>query len=345
MPPLEINYGTANPLSVNVTVSTYTQRSSPEQSLTEPTGLGPPLWDGKVPGLHRVRDFILKAPEDTIGVAQRLRTAESGELDIRLSFDFDHDPPDRLVEALRARAYEILALLNLGLGDFIRPTMPFQIREMLPNDQASVKFAFGIAVHARHTLGGEKLSGSLLGIAHFLTDPNYGEKYRVALELYGAHFTEEQARVRFILLVIAMEALAESSPKNQVARDLLARWQEEIATEKEKYELSSDEFDSLNALSRELDFRSGDSVNNTIRKLFADLPGISNEERTELKRRAVRLYNKRSTLVHDGHLPIEELPSLEVEARALLEMLFVSAIDGSRPEDDRFAVIVSEPLE
>ncbi|PBJ57782.1 hypothetical protein BB734_01000, partial [Mycobacterium avium subsp. hominissuis] len=72
----------------------------------------------------------------------KLRTAGTGELDIWFSFDFDGDPPDALVEALRSKAYQILALLNLGSGDFAIPVMPFQIREMLPDDKADLKFAF-----------------------------------------------------------------------------------------------------------------------------------------------------------------------------------------------------------
>src|SRR5262249_19924954 len=230
-------------------------------------------------------------------------------------FDFDRDPPDPLVEALRSKAHQILALLNLGLGEFLQPTMPFQIREILPDDQASLKISFDVAVEARSRLSDEKLTDTQLRVAHFLNDSNFGEKYRVAMDLYAAHFNEEQVRVRFILLVIAMEALAESTPKHQVARDLLAQWQRELTTEKEKYEPSSEEFHSLQALSRELDFRSGDSINNTIRKLFVGFPGVSDEERAELQRRAVRVYNKRSTLVHDGHLPVDELPGLEAEAR------------------------------
>jgi hypothetical protein len=36
------------------------------------------------------------------------------------------------------------------------------------------------------------------------------------------------------------------------------------------------------------------------------------------------VYDKRSTLVHDGYLPTDELSTLEREARELLEMLFLS---------------------
>jgi hypothetical protein len=83
-------------------------------------------------------------------------------------------------------------------------------------------------------------------------------------------------------------------------------------------------FDSLDALANELVFRSEDSIRRQIRKLFASLPGTE-EESAELQRRALRVYGKRSTLVHDGHIPAEELPDLEIEARELLEIVFTNA--------------------
>ena len=41
----------------------------------------------------------------------------------------------------------------------------------------------------------------------------------------------------------------------------------------------------------------------------------------------MRVYDKRSSLVHDGYLPADELPELESEARELLEKVFVCAIE------------------
>lgn len=111
------------------------------------------------------------------------------------------------------------------------------------------------------------------------SNPRYGDKYRVALELYTAQLNERQVRVRFILLIIAMEALAKPSKKHPVARKLLARWHQELDTEKSKYDAASEEYKSLNALSDEFDFRSRDSIKEQIRKLFADVPGVGDEER------------------------------------------------------------------
>lgn len=349
LPPLDIDYGAASPIQVHTSIQSYAPRSSPELDLVEETIIGFELFDGEYPGLHRIWDAILVGVGDTVQLAPRNpRRARRGEIDIQLRFTLDDRPPDPvdpLLDALRLHAYEVLAVLNLRLRDFARPTMPFQIREILPNDEALVTHQFRVATEPRLTLDEAKIGDCVLDLAHFTSDADYAAKHRVALELYAAHFTEQQVRVRFILLVIAMEALAESTEKHPVAVALLNSWEKDLKTELAKYDESSDEAYDLEALARELDFRSGDSINNKVRKLFRDLPGVSTEECAELQRRAVRVYNKRSTLVHRGHVPVDELPDLEREARFLLERLLAGAIERSKLGGDRFGVRAAETPE
>jgi hypothetical protein len=63
-------------------------------------------------------------------------------------------------------------------------------------------------------------------------------------------------------------------------------------------------FHSLEALSLEVGFRSGDSIRAQVRKLFADLPGVDTAKATELQRRALRVYDGRSTLVVENYLTL-----------------------------------------
>jgi len=235
-----------------------------------------------------------------------------------------------LIEALRATAYAIMSLVNLQLRDYLTPGAPFQLRKVLPGGGGQIESTVLLVVRARQILTKETLSPTISGIAQVLLDPVHGEKLRVALELYAAHFTERQVRVRFLLLVVAMEALAKPTGKHQVAIDLLDRWRLDLEVEMSKFDSSSEEFQSLEALSRELRFRSEDSLRSQVRKLFANLSRVSATEGAELQRRALRVYDKRSTLVHDGHLSTEELSMLEVEARELLEKVFASAIEQSK---------------
>jgi hypothetical protein len=237
------------------------------------------------------------------------------------------DLPGPVIEAVRATAYATMSLLNLQLDDHMVPAAPFSIREVLPGSGGGMDTGISVAVRNRQELDQDILEEALRCVTGVLMGSPYGEKFRVALELYAAHVTEVQVRVRFLLLVMAMESLAEPTTKHRAAMDLLDRWQQELAAETAKYEPSSEEFQSLDALTRELNFREEDSIRSQIRKLFGNLPGVEPDDAKVLQRRALRVYDKRSSLVHDGYLPADELPELESEARELLEKVFVCAIE------------------
>lgn len=194
--------------------------------------------------------------------------------------------------------------------------MPFQIRRLTDDGNANVKFVRTINVQNRQELGVDALRQSLGEIASFLGDLSNSEKFRTALELYAAHFNERQVRVRFILLIIAMEALAEATPKEQPVLDLVERWNAELKAEKSKHDETSSAYRSLNSLSGQLNWLKLKSIGVQIADLFDDLSGVGEEALADLKRRARDVYNKRSTLVHDGYLPATELPGLEREADA-----------------------------
>ena len=125
--------------------------------------------------------------------------------------------------------------------------------------------------------------------------------------------------MRFLVLVFAIESLTTPMPKHPVAANLLLRWRAELEAEMKKHDSSSGAFDGLGAILRELNFRADDFIRSQVRKLFATLPGYSHEDADALQRRAVLVYDKRSALVHDGHLPGEDIRALEREARHLLE--------------------------
>ena len=333
--PFSVNYGAPKALPARLIVLSYLQRSAPERYINEETKHGPLVWDGDVRGLHRVRDAVLKAPEDVIELTCQYRNVHRGEVDICINFKFNGELPPSLIEALRATAYSTMSLLNLHLGDYLTPAAPFQVRKVLPDGGGQLDARMQVAVHARTLLPKEILDSALSSIARVLLESPYGEKFRIALELYAAHFNEQQVRVRFLLLVIAIESLAKPTPKHQVSLDLLGRWKQELDTEMGKYESSTEEYRGLEALYRELAFRSEDSIRSQVRKLFANLPGLTSADTNVLQKRVLHIYDRRSTLVHDGYLPDQELSKLEEEARELLEKVFSIAIEQSKNEQEQ----------
>lgn len=324
-----VDDGSGALLRARLAIVVYEQRSTPERFDKEATSIGLLLWDGETRGFHRVRDAILKAPEDEIMVEWQHRNSHRGELDICINFRYPGPIPATLLEALRATANAVVSLVNLALHDFLIPAAPFQLRKVLPDGGGQIESSLVLAVRNRRTLLQGELDTTVAHVTNALKGSAFGPKLVTALELYAAHFTEQQARVRFLMLVIALESLASSSQKHAAAIALLQRWEVELAAEISNHAPSSEAWLSLDALRRELGFRTEDSIRSQIRKLFAGLPGVSTEESASLQRRALRVYDKRSTLVHDGHLPPGELVDLEREACELLEKVFTATIEWS----------------
>src|SRR5712692_5045606 len=75
-------------------------RRARQAYLKEETQIGLLVWDGETCGLHRVRDTVLKAPEDEVELAWQHRNAQRGEVDICINFRFDGEIPPPLFDAL-----------------------------------------------------------------------------------------------------------------------------------------------------------------------------------------------------------------------------------------------------
>jgi len=323
-----VEHGTG-PIPARLAIVAYLNRTAPEIYSAEATEIGPLVWTGSVPGLYLVRDTILKAPEDVIQVTWEHQHARRGEIDIAINFQAASNPPDvSLLESVYSTASAVMSLINLQIPDYLTPVAPPQTRRIISRGKSSLASDIVLAVRNRRSLGREDISDALKGAANALCNAPGREKLRTALDLYAAHFNERQARVRFLLLVMAMEALAKPTRKHDVALELLGRWERELAQAMQRHEPSSSEYSSLEALSRELTFRGDISIRTQVRQLFNAIEGVSPSECAELGRRALRVYDKRSALVHDGYLPSDEISSLEHEARDLLEKVLLSVLNG-----------------
>lgn len=325
-----VDDGSGVPLRARLAILAYEQRSTPERYTNEATSVGPLLWDGETRGFYRIRDTILKAPEDEIQVECQHRNSHRGELDICINFKYSGEIPSAMLEALRASAHAVASLINLVFQDFLVPAAPFQLRKVLSGGGGQFESTLLLAVHNRKTLTQSDLQAGVSHVTKALKSSTFGPKLVTALELYAAHFAESQVRVRFLLLVVAMETLSSGTTKHNAAIALLRRWEVDLSKEMGSHASSSEAWLSLDALRRELGFRSEDSIRSQVRKLFAGLPGVSPEDSAQLQRRALRVYDKRSTLVHDGYLPASELTELEREARELFERVISSNIEATQ---------------
>jgi hypothetical protein len=222
-----LELGAGHSVAAQAAVLSYLNRSRHWEYIAERTENGPLVFTGTVPGLYLVRDAILKAPEDEITVTLERANARRGEIDIAFAFMFDGQLPSTAHDSIRSAAFAFMSLINLRLADFLTPVAPLQISVVLTSGR-QLTFGHELAVHARTFLSKADLEPAVTSIARILSVGPHAEKLRTALELYGSHFHERQARTRFLLLVIAIEALASPTLKPQVALDLLTRWQKEL---------------------------------------------------------------------------------------------------------------------
>ncbi len=154
-------------------------------------------------------------------------------------------------------------------------------------------------------------------------------KLKVALDLYNAFFNEASTYARFLTLTMVLEALAPSEPKHQSACNAIDRWIDEIKKLQEAASPESEEWDAYESLIREVGFRKVKSIRSSIRSLVLLTLGSSDPEAEALSREAVRLYDVRSRLVHDGYVPGEDLGQAVTRIREIsfrvLQASFVQA--------------------
>jgi len=322
-----LDLGLSTPIPAQLAVVTYLQRSEPTMYAKEKTEIGPLIWTGAIQGNYTVRDTVLKAPKDITEITCEHEHARRGEVDISIAFRYNGDLTEAALEAIRCTLFATMSLLNLELSDFLTPVAPMQIRKVV-GDKFEFASTVVVAVRDRRQLNTDPIEANINNISRALSTSANAGKLRTALELYGSHFFERQARTRFLLLVIALETLAIPMPKHPVALHLLEKWKAELIVELSRHPEASAEYVSLEALSRELLQRREDSIRSQVRMLFKRAAKVKGDDPAPFERRALNVYDIRSSLVHDGSLAPGVLDKAESDARELLEYVFSTYASG-----------------
>lgn len=148
-----------------------------------------------------------------------------------------------------------------------------------------------------------------------------------ALELYRAHYYERSANARLLTLVMALEALTEGELKPQCALDLLTRWQHDLETLDSTFAAETEEREAIEALRRELIFRRTKSLRGQVRRLvLSSLEATDAPNAKALAQEAVKVYDMRSTLVHEGRLSPEDLRWAETHAKQIVETVLKALV-------------------
>ena len=129
-------------------------------------------------------------------------------------------------------------------------------------------------------------------------------KLRTALDLYNSYFYEYSLKAKFLTLIMALEVLTNSTSKSKRVLHVIEKWKGEIEHEKSKLDKNNKDFEAFEALERELLFRQENSLRSRIRELvYESLNDTNNPDAEKYARKAVKLYDQRSQLVHEGTLP------------------------------------------
>jgi hypothetical protein len=136
-----------------------------------------------------------------------------------------------------------------------------------------------------------------------------------ALDLYAAQLTEPTMNVKFPTLVMSLEALCDPVPRAPVAGSLMSRWKVEfdrtIAREEDP-----EEFESLEAIKRELGFRSCNSIKHQVKTLVSSsLSGQS--DAAWCSNRISTLYDVRSELLHSRQFKKDD-PTRHADAQSIV---------------------------
>jgi hypothetical protein len=150
-------------------------------------------------------------------------------------------------------------------------------------------------------------------------------KLRVALELYGAYYTEFTPNAKFLTLVVALEALAIGVRRTKLVIGLIEKWKAELDKLAETVEAKSDDALSLEALRKELLTRKEDSKRRRIRSLvITTLRDHGDEDAEEMANDAVKIYDLRSELLHEGWLEPQALSQATSKARKIVERILLA---------------------
>lgn len=154
------------------------------------------------------------------------------------------------------------------------------------------------------------------------------DKFRVALDMYRSFFVETSQNAKFLSLIMALEALTSPTPRPELITRKIAAFQNELKSMLAELPPGTEEADATQALIREVDFRKGNSIRSQIRTLVHDTLKLAGDENyLELSKRAQKIYDMRSELVHNGRIKSGNLSETTSETRTLVEKLLKAKLN------------------
>jgi hypothetical protein len=147
-------------------------------------------------------------------------------------------------------------------------------------------------------------------------------RLQTALDLYAAYWYEQTSNAKFLTLILALECLLTPTARHSVAREALDAWRPELEARRDAFTPDSAEYFALDSLLREIVFKKSDSLRMQVRSLVKEsLDAVHDPRAGVLSAKAVKVYDLRSALVHQGSLPPQELNRATQDAKEIVELV------------------------
>ena len=119
---------------------------------------------------------------------------------------------------------------------------------------------------------------------------------------------------------MVLETLAEPQQRPKIAQDLFDTWEKQINESTKNLQPNTEEFEALESIKKELLHRRVSSLRSQIYNLvLMTLKQIDDPNAVAMAKRAKKIYDSRSTLVHNGFIPDNELQEALTDVKQIVQ--------------------------
>jgi len=152
-------------------------------------------------------------------------------------------------------------------------------------------------------------------------------KLKIAIDIYNGHFFEQSSQAKFLSLIMALESIAPQHQKHKTVQSLIDAWITDLNQKLEIIEKDSEEHHSLDSLEKEINFRKEASLRSRIRSLVLEtLNGNNSDLAADFAKKAVKLYDIRSKLIHEGVIDAKTLEKALTDANEIVLLILKKKI-------------------
>jgi len=148
------------------------------------------------------------------------------------------------------------------------------------------------------------------------------KKLCVAIDLYGAYFTESSDNARFLTLMMAFEALAEGNERPEFVQILIKQWEKQLKDCENKYVEDTEKLHEIESIKGTLAYMKEDSLNKQMYNLVLYTLEENGDSDAKDKANSMKpIYDYRSKLVHKGFIDSNILKQVIRDTKSLIERI------------------------